>query len=737
MRLTVTVVRGLVSILVLGALGCTTGGMPPMLVDAEIPEDAPEIDAPSDGGDGTDAPVERCVTPGSTVGLACDTPGVCDDGCFCDGVEQCVEGSCRAGTAPCVEDDIECTLVECSEAGDQCTVNGRNEMCGDPDMCNGIETCDTHLGCRPASALYCNDETSCTVDSCDPAVGCVFTPRDLDRDGFTDGRCGGEDCDDDPRYGTMIHPGAMEVCTNRRDDNCDGLRDYADLSCLPTNDACASAQTVTGSGTFSGSTRSLVGDYTLGCGPTTGPDAVFKFTLTEPHDVRVTISAAGLGSTAVALRSLAECATGPSLRCNAGTPPTILQRSLPAGDYAILVKTSTAGAFDLTMMITDPTPIPPVDLCDASTEDVSAGGTFIGNFIEVEDQYAVSCHTGGTGFKDAAYKFTITSPKDVTLVATTTASSFMPTTYVSLVRDCATPSTTIQCASGSSAMVRRRGLEPGTYYVLIESSQPDASAWTLNVTITDPIPRVPGDACTTALNITDMTQSVALSGVEFDVGTACGGSSTSYRDAIFYFTLTALSDVTLTTNTGGFHYVAVSTACGTTGSEIRCRSGSGSYVQSFRSLAAGTYYVVVATTASTGSVTASAAVGPPTPIPPNDRCSGAINISTGYSHTDTLTGFEDDARGCTGTGYLDAFYTLNLTARKNVSIIASRPGGGTSPIYLTLRATSCTDPTNLACSSGATPAIDRILDPGLYYLIVEMPVSSAGDFNLRAFVTDP
>src|SRR5690606_28977591 len=132
----------------------------------------------------------------------------------------------------------------------------------------------------------------------------------------------------------------------------------------------------------------------------------------------------------VALRPFASCAAGPDDKCSAANPPRILRRSLPAGEYAIIVKTGFGSAFDLTLSIMPPTPIPPVDVCNAGTEDVSAGGTFTGMFVEVEDDYALSCHSAGTReYRDAVYRLRLTEPKDVTITGSTTGSFGTTTGY--------------------------------------------------------------------------------------------------------------------------------------------------------------------------------------------------------------------------------------------------------------------------------------------------------------------
>lgn len=102
----------------------------------------------------------------------------------------------------------------------------------------------------------CDDDDSCTLDTCDSSLTCVHTlsqePACLDQDG--DGYNGAQDCDDtDP----AIHPFAEEVC-DLTDNNCNGLIDdipaqscYSGPAgtqgvgiCSPGYSACQSGQLV-------------------------------------------------------------------------------------------------------------------------------------------------------------------------------------------------------------------------------------------------------------------------------------------------------------------------------------------------------------------------------------------------------------------------------------------------------------------------------------------------------------
>jgi hypothetical protein len=77
----------------------------------------------------------------------------CTDGNVCSGPDQCRGGICMG---PALADGTPCT---------------DDDPCTDPDICQ--------LGsCRSGGALVCNDNDSCTVDTCVAGVGCLFSPRE-------------------------------------------------------------------------------------------------------------------------------------------------------------------------------------------------------------------------------------------------------------------------------------------------------------------------------------------------------------------------------------------------------------------------------------------------------------------------------------------------------------------------------------------------------------------------------
>ena len=81
---------------------------------------------------------------------------------------------------------------------------------------------------RPCTVVTeCDDKNACTTDRCISGV-CKTTPRDEDGDGVVSIACGGKDCADND---ASKKPGARENCTNKVDDDCNGLVDCADATC--------------------------------------------------------------------------------------------------------------------------------------------------------------------------------------------------------------------------------------------------------------------------------------------------------------------------------------------------------------------------------------------------------------------------------------------------------------------------------------------------------------------------
>ena len=110
---------------------------------------------------------------------------------------------------------------------------GLDDRCDDGIFCNGAEQCVNGL-CAGGDLVRCPSDR-CNLGFCDESVrACLSRPVDNDGDGFGPLECMGGDCDDsDPR----VFPGARELCSDRRDNDCDLAVDCADSDCVNT-DVC-------------------------------------------------------------------------------------------------------------------------------------------------------------------------------------------------------------------------------------------------------------------------------------------------------------------------------------------------------------------------------------------------------------------------------------------------------------------------------------------------------------------
>ena len=163
----------------------------------------------------------------------------CEDGDWCNGAEVCAdEGACQTGTAPDCNDNVACTDDTCDEVGDACVNQTNDDNCDNGLWCDGAETCDLAFGCLDGSDVDCNDNVGCTNDSCNEADDfCDHTSNDIHCDNglWCDGN---ETCDllNDCQAGTAPDCNDNVTCTT---DSCNETTDACEN---PPNDAlCADA----------------------------------------------------------------------------------------------------------------------------------------------------------------------------------------------------------------------------------------------------------------------------------------------------------------------------------------------------------------------------------------------------------------------------------------------------------------------------------------------------------------
>ncbi|MFH1531431.1 MAG: hypothetical protein ABIK09_11950 [Pseudomonadota bacterium] len=125
--------------------------------------------------DGNPCTLDSCDAQGGCIHT--EPPGLpCDDDDACTTNDKCYQGSCVGGPALECDDGTECTADSCGAAVG-CVFEALSSIpCDDGDACTEEDTCLD--GTCAGQEVLCWDETPCTADTCDPAVGCVFVPLD-------------------------------------------------------------------------------------------------------------------------------------------------------------------------------------------------------------------------------------------------------------------------------------------------------------------------------------------------------------------------------------------------------------------------------------------------------------------------------------------------------------------------------------------------------------------------------
>jgi hypothetical protein len=96
----------------------------------------------------------------------------CDDGDVCTEGDVCKNGGCKSGAAQLCNDDNVCTKDAC-DPKKGCVTSSASQKCDDGDVCTVGDACGGGK-CKPGKAKLCNDDSTCTLDSCHYAKGCVY-----------------------------------------------------------------------------------------------------------------------------------------------------------------------------------------------------------------------------------------------------------------------------------------------------------------------------------------------------------------------------------------------------------------------------------------------------------------------------------------------------------------------------------------------------------------------------------
>lgn len=500
----------------------------------------------------------------------------------------------------------------------------------------------------------------------------------------------------------------------------------------PANDTCA-APTTLPPGTLAGQTIAGAADDELGSGACIAlgaTDVIYTFTTAADQHAQITVSSPGFNA-AIYLRT--DCPTnGADIACaNAGaTSETIDRPFLPAGTYYVIVdKVSGAGtAFDITLTLTPP--VIPGDSCASPLVLAGTGGSDTNTLIGKSNDTTGTC--GGAG-ADAAYQFTISGARHVTV----TADSSGTFDYALYLR--ASPCATgVQQAcvvsAGGAGTVDILNLPAGTYYVFLDALAGAGGPYTIQLTASSAVPPPSNDTCA-APGALPSGPGQTLFGANDDYQGSC--NPVGGVEDVYGFTLASRSQVTVTGSAAGDVAVYLGSSCGVTASELGCANATSSGLESLTvpDLPAGSYFVYVeGVNGYAGSFTPTITITPP---PANDSCAGAIALSSGTTLTgQTLAVADDSASGsCAGAGLTrDVFYTFTLASRSVVDVNVTN-----TSVNTTVSLEGTCGGAEVACSATSSPGeaahfVD--LGAGTYTVLVDGPPGGgAGTFDITYTAT--
>lgn len=587
-----------------------------------------------------------------------DDSAMCDDGVFCNGLERCDRelGRCAPGEFQSCNDEDVCTIDRCDEEAKVCRYAPRDfDEDGEADWnCEGGTDCDDRDPTRSTSVNeICSDgiDNDCDEvideDECGrPPHDACDDPLDVSAGGFfeiaTEGARPDHDlaCGPDGRPDIVLsfelteakdvtvraegrgltYVALRTVCESRSDEfECAGgfpgqvrsralepgtyfilVADssgevaveviFGDPTPAPSNESCASPLDISEGGSFAGTLVDVMDDLMVSCGSSGTPDVVYTFTLEEERDVIYSASSPSGDLLAAAIQS--TCG-GADLRCTRGsTAGGRMFRAAP-GTYFLVVEGSSSreSDFQVDLSFEDPSDPPQGDVCDDPLM-LFPGVRTEGTLRDKQDDHSTSC---GFYYRESVHRFELTERSDVSLEVDG-GGSFL---YASLRSDCADQGSELRCRSGAPSRMVLRDVLPGTYFVLVEASNP--LSYEMLLTVNPPTATVDvsgNDDCDSAYVVPETGGFFRGSTVTLlpDYETSICGAAATSKDAVFRLDLTRRANVIASTDGSSFDTVLHqhSGEC-RSGAELACDDdgGEGSASRLERTLDVGRHFFIV------------------------------------------------------------------------------------------------------------------------------------------------
>jgi hypothetical protein len=132
--------------------------------------------APPDCDDSNECTVDTCSVASGCVNAPVPDGNACDDANACTTPDKCVSGLCISGPPPDCDDDNTCTADSCDAlAGCTSVAVIDGTPCVDDDLCTASDACLAGI-CTGGPPPDCDDGNTCTADACVTGLGCRNAP---------------------------------------------------------------------------------------------------------------------------------------------------------------------------------------------------------------------------------------------------------------------------------------------------------------------------------------------------------------------------------------------------------------------------------------------------------------------------------------------------------------------------------------------------------------------------------
>ncbi len=569
----------------------------------------------------------------------------------------------------------------------------------------------------------------------------------------------------------------------------------------PANNACASATVINSDITCTNISGTVYGSTNDGTSTTCGTgiyDVWYSFTAQTPNPT-ITLNNVGSDFVSPALQLIAGCGTA-SLACgttSAGVT-TMNATGLTIGNIYRIRVFSTGGTAPLDLAnagfnicVTDPAPVN--NVCTNATA-LNSALTCINTSGTIKYADATSgipaCGAGNTGSADVWYSF-VAQTVNPTITLSSIGATLRSTTpgngngaVIQLLSGSCGSLTSIGCVTGTGASLALNtstipgppGLTIGTtYYIRVSSNNNSATTagtgWGFNICITDPAPA--NNACASAINLTTNPTCINTTGTVY--GATNDGTSTTCGTGIYdvwYSFVASTPNPTITMSNVGSDFISPAleliTTCGS--ASIVCgTSSAGVTTLNPTNLVIGTTYRIrvfsTAGAAPASGVNAQFNICVTDPLPANDICTNAINLTSAALCSNTAGSLKHadatalvPACGAGNTGSADVWYSFVAQTFNPVitlsgigtNLRATGAGNGNGAVIQLLWGT-CGSFSSLGCVTGTGTSLTLNTatipgPPGLtigatYYIRISsnnnLATTSTPGWQFNICITDP